>query len=79
MVTGRLNHGMLTIKALKEHSAWLTGSTGPSRHLGEELKGPLTASGVGKLQAPIGEDDADQSNAGKVMPLCEHLGADNKI
>ncbi len=47
-----------------------------SRHLGEQLEGPLARAEVGKVKGRIGGYDAHQGNPGKVMSLGDHLGPD---
>ena len=71
----------LTVRqvGLYDHFARRIAPSGPSAYLGQQLKGPLTCTEVGQMDARIGGDDADQGHAREVEPLGHHLRAQQHI
>src|SRR5437763_235617 len=47
-----------------------------TRHLDEELQGPLGGTEVGHVEREVGDEHRDQRDAGHVVPLAHHLRAD---
>jgi len=54
-------------------------AAGPSGHLGQQLKGPLSGTKVGQVEQSIGRDHTCQGDPGKVVALGDHLGTDKDL
>ena len=63
------------LKCLNDHAA---GGVAPAaaRELRDELKYPLLGAKVGHRQPDVAVDDSGKRNTGKVVPLCNHLSAE---
>src|SRR5262249_20531630 len=54
-------------------------AAGAAGDLRQELEGPLAGAEVGQRQRAVGEEDADQRDAGEVVALGHHLRADEDV
>ena len=67
---------MVRQAGLQHQQSWLLAPPGPARYLHQGLRQPLRPAELLGEKALIGVDHAHQSQAGEVMPLGEHLGAE---
>ena len=65
--------------ALEDDLARGLAAPGPARHLRQELEGPLRGPEVRDAQAHVGVHDPDQGHAREVVPLRDHLRADEHV
>jgi hypothetical protein len=64
---------------LEDDVSLFLSTTCATRYLGEKLKGSFPSSKVGNMKAHIAIDDTDKCHIREIMPLRDHLGADQDI
>ena len=79
VLTGVLDGVVIGAIGLQDHPASPASPPGPSGGLGHQLKGPLGGAKVGEAQSGVAPQDAHQGHTGKVMPLGNHLRAQEYI
>jgi len=67
------------IEGLDDDSSWRAGAPRAPCNLGEQLKGSLGGSEVGKVETDVGDDDTHQAYLRKVMTLGDHLGTHHDV
>ncbi len=67
---------MAGLAGLDQHASTALTATRPPRNLDNQLGEVFGAPEVAAEQAAVGIEDADQGDAGKIVPLGQHLGAD---
>ena len=67
------------VEGLDDDLARHVATPAPACHLGEELEGPFRGPEVRDVQGGIGGNDADERDAGEVVPLGNHLGAHEHV
>ncbi len=70
---------VLRHQRLDDGEAGAIASSRASRDLRQQLKGPLGSTKIGETQADIGGHHADQRHVRKIMPLGDHLRADQHV
>src|SRR6185312_12235446 len=65
----------IRLERLHEDAAWRVAPATPGE-LGQQLKGALLRAEVRQTETGIGVDDRGERDAGEVMSLGHHLGAD---
>ena len=70
---------MLRIECLHEHSPRRISPPGSARRLGQKLERALRRSKIGKSESYIRGDDSDQRHARKIVPLGDHLRANQDV
>ena len=76
---GELDAVVIGIERLDDRLARLLAAAGAAGHLRQQLKRPLGGAEVGHAEADVGRDDADQRHARKIVPLGDHLRADEHV
>ena len=80
VVRGGGDHGGVGgSKRLQDHASGLFAASGATRDLREKLHAALPGAEVGKSKGPVRVECADERHAGEVVPLGDHLGADQDI
>ena len=64
---------------LHDRLARLLAAAGAAGDLRQQLEGPLGGAEIGQAEADVGRDDADQRDAREVVPLRDHLRADEDV
>ena len=70
---------MLGVEGLHDRLTGALTAPGPPGDLGQQLKRALGSAEVGKTKPDVGRDDADQRHAREVVPLGDHLRADEDV
>ena len=70
---------MLRIKGLDQHPAAAAGATGATGDLGQQRKAAFGGAKIGQIEDAVGAEHPDQTDAGKIMPLGDHLGTNQNI
>ena len=70
---------MVRIEGLDHDPPRAIAPSPPSRHLGEDLEGPFGGAKIRLAHGGVRGDDADESDARKIVPLGDHLRADEDI
>ena len=76
---GKTQDGVFGIVRLQHDFPFFLAPAAAARHLRDELKSALAAAIVGKMQAHVGIEDADEGNGRKVVSLGDHLRTDQNI
>ena len=79
MLPRPLDTVMVWIVRLDDHLARGFSSPRPSGHLSQQLEGPLARAKVGKVKRGVCRNDPHECDLWEVMPLDDHLGADQDI
>lgn len=70
---------MLRLVRLQQDFGRPARTTGATRHLGDQLSHALECAEIGAEERLVGVDHADQRQAGEVVALGQHLGADQNL
>src|SRR6185503_20036519 len=70
---------MLRIQRLNDRLARTLAASGSPRDLGQQLEGPLGGAEIGHPEADVGRHDAYEGDPRKVVPLRDHLRADEDV
>jgi hypothetical protein len=70
---------MAGVEGLDDHTPRLISPPSPTRYLRQDLEGPLGRSEVRDVQGGVGDKNADQCDPGEIVPLGNHLGADENV
>jgi hypothetical protein len=79
-VTGSaLNGGLFGVVGLDEHATGTNGAPGSACDLGQKLKRAFSGAKIGQTHAGVRKNNTDEGDAGKIVPLGQHLGADQDV
>ena len=70
---------VIRIERLDDRFARLLAAAGAAGHLRQQLERPLGRAEIGQAEADVGRDDADERDARKIVPLGDHLRADEHV
>src|SRR5512139_3644722 len=79
MLFGAKDAVMVRVKRLDDHLAGGFSSPCPSGHLGQQLERSLARAKVGKVKRGVCGNHTHKGDPRKVVPLDDHLGADQNI